>query len=158
MSPIHIRNTTSDDVIVGGRGDPTADTGSGDDPHLHFGWGKRLPMIRQNESSECGLACLAMIADYYGDHMDLATLRQRFPLSLKGTTLVQLIGMAETLGLACRPLRLDLDELTKLQMPCILHWDLDHFVVLHAVCNRNAILHDPAVGPRRVRVDEIGPH
>jgi ATP-binding cassette subfamily B protein RaxB len=79
-------------------------------------------------------------------------------LSLKGIRLGQIIEMAQTLGLACRPLRLDLDELSRLQTPCILHWDLDHYVVLREVRKHRAFIHDPAVGERRLRLDEIGPH
>lgn len=146
------------DAVSGGRGDPAAYADDEPEPRLHFAWGKYLPMIRQSESAECGLACLAMIANYYGHHVDLPTLRQKFALSLKGVRLGQLIEMAQTLGLACRPLRLDLDELERLQTPCILHWDLDHFVVLRKVARRRAWIHDPAFGERRLRMDEMGPH
>lgn len=146
------------DTVTGGRGDPGMYADSAREPRLYFGWGKRLPMIRQSEAAECGLACLAMIAGYYGQHVDLPTLRRRFSLSLKGIRLGQLIEMAQTLGLACRPLRLDLDELARLQTPCILHWDLDHFVVLRSVRSHRAVIHDPAVGERHLRFDEIGPH
>ena len=154
-----IRSTTRDDAITGGRGDPAAYAlGKDGEPRLHFGWGRRLPMIRQSETAECGLACLAMIAGYYGHHIDLPTLRRRFALSLKGIRLGQLIEIAQSLGLACRPLRLDLDEIQRLQTPCILHWDLDHFVVLRRVRKCRAVIHDPAVGERHLRFDEIGPH
>lgn len=147
-----------EESVAGGRGDPHAFGAAGDEPRLHFGWGRRLPMVRQSEAAECGSACLAMIAGYYGYHIDLTTLRRRFPLSLKGIRLAQLIAMAQSLGLACRPLKLDIDELAKLQVPCILHWDLDHFVVLAGIARHRARIHDPAVGVRRLRVSELGPH
>lgn len=146
------------DSITGGRGDPAATSVNEPEGRLHFGWGKRLPMIRQSEAAECGLACLAMIAGFHGQHVDLPALRRRFPLSLKGITLTRLIEMAQSLGLACRPLRLELDEIQCLQMPCILHWNLNHFVVLRDVRKRHAVVHDPAVGERRLRIDELGPH
>lgn len=61
-------------MIAGGRGDSL----SGDrEPHLYFGWGRHLPMLYQSEAVECGLACLAMVAGYYGQHEDLAQLRRR---------------------------------------------------------------------------------
>lgn len=147
-----------DESVSGGRGDPNAYGAHDDEPRLQFDWGKRLPMIRQSEAAECGPACLAMIAGYYGHHIDLPELRRRFPLSLKGVRLSQLIEMAQSLGLACRPLRLEIDELAKLQTPCILHWDLDHFVVLGKVKQHHAVIHDPAVGVRHLRFDELGPH
>jgi ATP-binding cassette subfamily B protein RaxB len=159
VSTVRKHPASDDDAIAGGRGDPAAYApGKDDEPRLHFGWGKHLPMIRQSEAAECGLACLAMIAGYYGHHADLPTLRRRFTLSLKGIRLAHLIEMAQTLGLACRPLRLDEDELARLQTPCILHWDLDHFVVLREIGKRHVVIHDPAVGERHLRLDEIGPH
>ena len=71
-----------------------------------------------------------MVATAHGNHTDLAELRRRFPVSLKGATLRQLIQHAASLGFSSRPLRPDLDELKQLAAPCILHWDLNHFVVL----------------------------
>lgn len=146
------------EAVTGGRGDPHAYGAQDEEPRLQFGWGKHLPMIRQSEAAECGPACLAMIAGYYGHHVDLPELRRRFPLSLKGIRLSQLIGMAQSLGLACRPLRLEMDELSNLQVPCILHWDMDHFVVLAKVKAHTLRIHDPAVGIRHLRRDELGPH
>jgi ATP-binding cassette, subfamily B, bacterial CvaB/MchF/RaxB len=87
----------------------------------------------QTEPAECSLACLAMIADHHGLRLDLASLRQKFSLSLKGATLAHVIGYAQRLGFSARPLRLELEELSELRLPCILHWDLNHFVVLEKV-------------------------
>lgn len=115
-------------------------------------------MIRQSEAAECGLACLAMIAGYHGQHIELPTLRRRFSLSLKGVTLARLIEIAQSMGLACRPLRLELDELRHVQLPCILHWDLNHFVVLREVGKRDAVVHDPAVGERTLTFEELSKH
>ncbi|MGH8279589.1 MAG: peptidase domain-containing ABC transporter [Gammaproteobacteria bacterium] len=158
-STLRTKEASGSGTIAGGRGDVHDFMTDNDrEPRLHFGWGRRLPMIRQSESGECGLACLAMIAGYYGQHVDLPGLRAQFSTSLKGITLARLIEVAQALGLACRPLRLDLDDLPRLQMPCILHWDLDHFVVLRQVCRQRAMIHDPAVGERRMRFDEISPH
>ncbi|WP_031339965.1 cysteine peptidase family C39 domain-containing protein, partial [Xanthomonas maliensis] len=89
---------------------------------LRFWRLRALPNVLQAEAAECGLACLAMIAGYHGHHTDLPALRRRFSLSLKGMTARQLLDVAHTLGLQCRPLRLELQELGQLQTPCILHW------------------------------------
>ncbi|EQD53476.1 Peptidase C39, bacteriocin processing domain protein, partial [mine drainage metagenome] len=70
---------------------------------MHFGWRRKLPVIVQSEAAECGLACLAMIACYHGYETDLAALRRRFSLSLKGATLSRLIEMAQALGLQAGP-------------------------------------------------------
>lgn len=77
----------------------------------------RVPMVHQTESSECGLACLAMICGYYGKNVDLIALRRQFSLSTRGATLTGLTGIAEQLGLATRPLSLDIDELSALKLP-----------------------------------------
>lgn len=148
----------SNEEVVGGRGEAPESGLDGMQARLHFGWGRRLPMIRQSEAAECGLACLAMIAGYHGHRVDLPSLRQRFSLSLKGVTLARLIEIAQSLGLSCRPLRLELDELSQLQTPCILHWDLDHFVVLREVRRGHAVIHDPAIGERRLKLAEVGAH
>src|SRR5215472_11643271 len=117
---------------------------------MMFTWTQRLPMIYQTEAAECGLASLAMIAGYHGAQVDLPALRQRFSLSLRGATLGHIIRFAAALDLTGRPLRVELEDLCYLQTPCILHWKMDHFVVLNKVTRKYIFLHDPAMGPRRV--------
>ncbi len=114
-------------------------------------WGGRpLPMFHQAEVAECGLASLAMVAAYHGHDLDLNGLRQRYALSLKGATLADLMTMADGLDMACRPLRLEPEQLGQLALPCILHWDLNHFVVLKALRRDGVVIHDPALGVRVV--------
>jgi len=90
-----------------------------------------------------------MVACYYGGASDITELRRRFSISLKGVTLKDLIGMADQLGFASRPVRLELDELPRLACPCLLHWNLNHFVVLKKVTRDGIVIHDPASGVRR---------
>ncbi|WMW79713.1 peptidase domain-containing ABC transporter [Undibacterium cyanobacteriorum] len=122
-----------------------------------------MKTILQTESSECGLACLAMIASYFGYRADLSDLRRKFSISLKGATLAQLMRHASTIELSSRPLRLDLDEIDQLKLPSILHWNLNHFVVLKKV-KRNwrnepiLVILDPAVGERQVTLLEASKH
>ncbi|HEX8884018.1 MAG TPA: peptidase domain-containing ABC transporter [Noviherbaspirillum sp.] len=125
---------------------------------LNLGLGARLPMILQTEGAECGLACLAMIASYHGNASDMAALRRRFGLSLKGATLKDLTGIADQMAMISRPLRLEAEELPLLQMPCILHWDLNHFVVLKSAGPDSAVIHDPGVGVRRLPREEVLKH
>jgi ATP-binding cassette subfamily B protein RaxB len=122
-----------------------------------------MKSILQTESSECGLACLAMLASHFGHHADLADLRRQFSISLKGATLAQLMRHAAALHLSARPLRLELEELSELALPCILHWNLNHFVVLKKISKNwqgklTLTLLDPAVGERRVSVEEASQH
>lgn len=122
---------------------------------LNFGSGKRLPIVLQAEVAECGLACLAMIASYHGYQTDLVSLRKKFVISNHGTNLKQIMNMASRLELAARALKLDIGQLGQLQLPCILHWGMDHFVVLKKLTRNSAIIHDPELGERKVNLSEI---
>jgi len=112
----------------------------------------------QAEAAECGLACLAMVAAHHGHRVNIGGLRRQFPVSMKGATLAQLIQIASRLDLAPRPLRLELDELHKLTTPAILHWDLNHFVVLERVDARSITILDPATGRREVAMAQVNRH
>lgn len=125
---------------------------------LNFGRHKRLPVIQAAEAAECGLACIAMVARYHGHDVDLNGLRQRFSLSLTGATLRSLMGFADSLTLAPRALRVEITALSKLRLPAILHWDLNHFVVLKSAGSRSIVIHDPALGARELRIEEASRH
>ena len=126
---------------------------------LRLGWrAHRVPLVLQTEAAECGLACLAMVAGAHGLDCDLPTLRQRFSLSLKGVNLLDLVRMAEELRLHARALRAEIDALAQLALPCILHWDLNHFVVLIGVRRGVATIHDPAHGVRQLKLDQVSRH
>ena len=116
---------------------------------------RRTPLVLQTETAECGLACLAMIAGRYGHRVDLAALRRRYSLSLRGATLHDLVRIASSMRLATRALRAELPHLRRLRLPCILHWDHNHFVVLTRVGARRMVIHDPGVGRRYVPVQEV---
>lgn len=122
-------------------------------------WSQRkLPVIFQSEAAECGLACLAMISGYYGKRIDLPALRQRFSISLRGVSLAHILRFADRLDLTGRPLRVELEDLSYLQTPCILHWDMNHFVVLREANPKQVIIHDPAMGVRKMSYAEASRH
>ncbi len=125
---------------------------------LHFGFRRPMRLVLQSEAAECGLACLAMIASFHGRITDLPALRQLFSISLKGATLAHLLQLAQKLGLEGRPLRVELEDLPRMETPCILHWDTVHFVVLKEVRRRRLVVCDPAVGERRLSLAEAGRH
>ncbi len=125
---------------------------------LSLGLNRKVPVILQTESSECGLACIAIIASYHGYDSDLLTLRQKYPISQKGATLPTLIKISNNLNLTTRPLRLDLNELNQLKLPCILHWDLNHFVVLKNVSSSKITIIDPGFGEKALTYDQASPH
>ncbi len=130
---------------------------------LNLGFGaSRAPVVLQTEAAECGLACLAMVASHHGLHTDLPALRARFAVSMKGCTMADLVRMAGELQLQSRALRAEMEHLGELQLPCVLHWDLNHFVVLVALKRRFggtvAVIHDPARGRRELPLAEVSRH
>ncbi len=125
---------------------------------LNFSRRRRLPLVLASEAAECGLACITMVARYHGHDVDLNGLRQRFALSLAGMSLRSLMVLADQLGFSSRPLRVELSALCKVQAPAILHWDLNHFVVLRSITGKDAVIHDPAVGIRTVPLAELSKH
>ncbi|WP_229255739.1 peptidase domain-containing ABC transporter [Duganella sacchari] len=111
-------------------------------------------MIHQTEVSECGLACLAMVSGYFGAHLDLLELRRRFSVSLKGLPLAGMIRAANAINLTARPVRLEMDGLSQLKLPCVLHWNFNHYVVLRKIKRGKLIIHDPGYGVRKVSMEE----
>ncbi len=119
---------------------------------------RRLSMIFQAETRECGLACLAMIAAFHGRGTDLNRLRSDRGRDAIGTSAGQLLNLAERQGLQGRALQLGLGDLHNLKLPAILHWDLDHYVVLRKVTAHWVLIHDPAAGVRKYQLQEVSVH
>ena len=122
---------------------------------LNFSLFRRLPMIRQNAASECGLACLAMMASYYGHRLDMSELRRRHSASLRGLRASDLKVMAGHLNMSTRVARCDTADLRKIKLPCMLHWGMNHLVVLKKVCRSHIIVHDPALGVLKADRDTV---
>jgi ATP-binding cassette, subfamily B, bacterial CvaB/MchF/RaxB len=118
----------------------------------------RLPSILQTEISECGLACLAMISSYFGQRTDLAGLRSRLGTAQDGMNLTQLIAQANRIGLSARAVKAELASLKHLNTPCILHWDMNHFVVLKKVGRRKIVIHDPSIGVVKMTYAKASTH
>lgn len=116
---------------------------------------KETPILFQAESTECGLVSLAMVANYHGHEIDVASLRRKYDSHAMGSRLSDLMRVADELHLHSRAVKLDLDELKNLKIPCILHWDLNHFVVLVKVNKNNFVVHDPSIGKRIVSKEKM---
>lgn len=129
---------------------------------LQFSLATFVPLILQTEIAECGLASMAMVASYHGHKLDMPAIRKRYSANLKGMNLQQLIELGDSLGLASRALQCPIDEVHKLSTPCILHWDLNHFVVLTKVSGKGKsskfYVNDPAVGKRTLTIEEFSQH
>lgn len=125
---------------------------------LEFSSNKRVPLILQAEMAECGLACMAMVASFHGHKLDMAALRKRYTANLKGMNLQQLVSLGDTIGLASRALKCPLEEVGKLALPSVLHWDMNHFVVLTGVTKNRISINDPAMGKRTLTLSEFAKH
>lgn len=123
---------------------------------LNFTGNRRLPVILQTEIAECGLVCLAMVASYHGFDTDMTQLRKRFGVSSQGVQLKQLMDVAGRLNLATRALRAEPENLDQVQLPCIMHWGMNHFVVLKSIKSKKLEIHDPALGLRQIDRKELG--
>jgi ATP-binding cassette subfamily B protein RaxB len=125
---------------------------------LNFSWHTGLPVILQTEKTECALACIAMVLNFYGHRIDLNTLRARYAISQHGTTLRNLMALADRVQLSSRAIRLEPADLPKLKLPAVLHWDMHHFVVLAKVSAKDCIIHDPATGTRCYTFETLSRH
>ena len=125
---------------------------------LNLSWRPKLPLIYQTEIAECGLACLAMVAGFHGHQTDLRELRKNHSITLKGVTLAQVVSIAQKLHFSTRAIKVELEDLRMVRCPAILHWDLNHFVVLKSATDRHVIIHDPARGYRKLKLAEVSKH
>jgi ATP-binding cassette, subfamily B, bacterial CvaB/MchF/RaxB len=121
---------------------------------LQFGFNRKLPVYLQTQIAECGLMCIAMISSYHGNEHELSELRRRYRASLKGTSFEQLIKIAAGLRMTGRALRVELSQLKQIKLPCVLHWDMGHFVVLESVKRNNIVIHDPSHGRKAISFSE----
>jgi len=118
----------------------------------------KVEPVLQAETSECGLACLSMLFSWHKRHISLRSLRAENPSPDAGVNLQKLMRIATQHGLAPRAVRLELGELRELELPCVLHWDYSHYVVLEKVGLRGCVIIDPAVGRRRYNLMEVSAH
>jgi ATP-binding cassette subfamily B protein RaxB len=119
---------------------------------------RRVKLVRQVETTECGLCALTMVANFHGLNADYAAVRGRFPISVRGATLRSIIQIADHLGLAARALQVPLDKLSHMRMPAILHWNMMHFVVLEKVRRGKAFIHDPGGRSQWMKLEDVSNH
>jgi len=118
----------------------------------------KLPEIYQTETAECGLACLVMVAQFFRIKITLPQLRNQFSVSLNGLSLKNLIVIAKEVGLGAKPVRCKLEDLADLDQPALLHWDLQHFVVLKCVGQKYVEIHDPSTGYQKMTLADASNH
>lgn len=117
-----------------------------------------VPYIEQMEHSECGLASLAMVLNYYKHHVSLTVLREEFGLPKGGGSFYHLLLMGEKKGLKGKGFAADAESLKNLKLPLILHWENKHFVVLEGIRGKKYYIVDPASGKRTYKLNEFKKH
>lgn len=119
---------------------------------------KTLPVVLQDQIAECGLASVSMIMHYHKIDADLPSLRAKYPISNLGSTLYDLIDICENEGFIADAYEMNINDFNEMPLPAILHWDLNHFVVLSKIKNNIYTIHDPASGAIHLTKEEFSKH
>lgn len=116
---------------------------------------RRFPVVLQIDEMDCGIACLAMVAAYQGIRVTPTSLRDRAGTDASGTTLRAIAAAGRSSGLDVKAMKISRDRVASLELPAIIHWQANHWVVLTAVRDGTVELADPASGLRRVSAQEL---
>ncbi|WP_244914363.1 cysteine peptidase family C39 domain-containing protein, partial [Sphingobacterium faecium] len=107
---------------------------------------KRFPHYKQMDEMDCGATCLRIIFKYYGKLVSIHKIRKLCQTNKTGVNLLGISEAAEKLGFRTYGVRLSLEQLKEVELPCILHWNQNHFVVLYKICRGKYFISDPASG------------
>ncbi len=116
---------------------------------------KRFALVEQAEEMDCGAACLAMVCKHYGIGMTLGKLRELANVSAQGATLDSLARAGESLGFTARGMQCTFESLRGFELPLVVHWEGYHYVVVYGISRRLVWIADPAVGFRKLSVEEF---
>jgi ATP-binding cassette subfamily B protein len=107
---------------------------------------KRFPHYHQPDAKDCGPTCLKIVSKHFGRDLNLSFIRQVSETNRGGSSLLGLNYAAEELGIKSLGVKINLEKLNKAPLPCILHWNKNHYVVLYKIKNNEYFVSDPAHG------------
>ncbi len=116
---------------------------------------RRYPFFAQQSNSDCGAACLVMVARYWGKRFSVNRLRDVANVDRNGASLRGLSAAAESIGFSTRPVKASLDQLAKQKLPAIVHWEGKHYIVVYEVTPKQVIVADPGIGQRSLTHQEF---
>ena len=115
----------------------------------------KTPTIYQMEATECGAASLTMVFGYYGKFLPLEQMRIETGVSRDGCNAKNILRAARKFGMEAKGYKKSLEGLLEMEAPCIIHWNFNHFVVWEGVQGKYAYINDPAMGRRKLTMEEL---
>ncbi|MBV6623602.1 MAG: peptidase domain-containing ABC transporter [Rivularia sp. (in: Bacteria)] len=116
---------------------------------------KQYPFYAQQSASDCGCACLVMIARHWGKKLAVNQVRNIANVNRSGASLKSLAAAAESIGFASKPVHASFDKLAQQSLPAIVHWEGKHYIVVYEIAPKHVIVCDPAIGQRRLTYEEF---
>ena len=116
---------------------------------------KKFPSCTQFDSKDCGATCLKIIAKHYGKNLNIQTLRQLSETTRKGSSLMNISDAADAIGFKSLGIKINLNKLKEAPLPCILHWNKNHYLVLYKIKKDSFYISDPAIGLIEYTIDEF---
>jgi ATP-binding cassette subfamily B protein len=122
---------------------------------IHVRRRSRVPEVRQLSEVECGLACLTMVLNHHGREISLSELRTRSGVGRDGLSALELVRTARDFGMRVRAVSLQRSDFRFMQLPAIVHWEFNHFLVVERWSHRHVEVVDPARGRERLSHEEF---
>ncbi len=116
---------------------------------------RRYPFFAQQSASDCGAACLVMVARYWGKRFSVNRLRELANVNRSGSSMRGLSIAAESIGFNPGPVKVSLKQLAKQKLPAIVHWEGNHYIVVYEITPKNVVVGDPALGQKTLTHKEF---
>ncbi len=134
---------------------PGPDPAASSEPRRRLGLRRRVPVVRQHDATECGAACLAMILGYHGRPTRTAECRDRCGGGRDGATAHAIVQAARDFGLRVKAYSAELEHFAAVQLPAVIYWNFNHYLVVERWSSRGVDVVDPALGRRRLTHEEF---